>query len=58
MNRNEIIERLNADDWEQVEFAFGDSSRKQINRALDMLWPQDERDNIELAQAIYDELND
>lgn len=56
MNKNEIIERLGADDWGMVESEYRGKNLHEIKKDLTIMWPY-EPDNEELAQAIYAELS-
>ena len=55
MNRDEIMSRLGAENWQMVVQAYGDYHRTAILEELNELFPTD--NNAELAFAIYKELN-
>ena len=55
MNKTEIMDYLGSDDWTQVQGAFNLLPLSGILAELDIMFRED--DNVELAQAIYDNLN-
>ena len=55
INKSEIIEHLNADDWQMVVDEYSGMSVEFIKASLLGMWPFD--DNEELAQAIYEAVN-
>ena len=57
MNKNEIIERLGADDWAQVKGEFEGKTLLEIRKTLSDMWPQEPEENKALAGAIFDRFN-
>lgn len=55
MNIDEIVDRLGANDWEQVKGVYSEMSGAEINNHLDGMFSSE--DNTELASAIFEELN-
>jgi hypothetical protein len=55
MNRNDIIDHVGAASWSNVMDEFGSMTLEEIKAELDYMWPHE--DNDELAEAIYNELN-
>ena len=55
MNRDEIVDRVGADDWKMVENQFSEMSLEEIKSYLNFMWPNESIDN--LVEAIYNELN-
>ena len=52
--RDEIIDRVDADNWEAVLEAFEGGSLEEITATLNDMYPTE--DNGELAQMIFDEV--
>ena len=55
MNKNEIVERLGATNWEQVQTEYNGYSEKEILADLSHMWPHESTANKELATAIDQE---
>ena len=55
MNRDEIITRVGAEDWNQVVEWFIGMSGTEVLDSCNDIWPIE--NNTELAQAIYEEVN-
>ena len=55
MNRDEILNRVGAETFNQIVNEFQGMAINQIKNQLDTMFTQDE--NTELAQAIYDEIS-
>ena len=51
INQDDIIDRLGAEDWQQVEDTFSGMNAKEIYYELNDLFETD--NNISLAQDIY-----
>ena len=55
MNRDEIITRVGAEDWNQVVEWFIGMSGTEVLDSCNDIWPVE--NNTEPAQAIYEEVN-
>ena len=56
LNRNEIVDRVGATNWKQVEREYKGMQRGEVVASLYYMWPDEEKDNEELATAIVSEL--
>ena len=56
-NRDEIVDRVGANNWRQVKREYKGKNRGEIVANMYYMWPDESKANEELATAIYDELN-
>ena len=51
-NRDEIVARVGADNWEQVDREYRDKGYRDILSDMNWMWPHAGRKNEHLADAI------
>jgi hypothetical protein len=56
INRDEIIARVGAMSWEEVESEYKGKPRRTVTDDMYYMWPHAGRENEELADAIVQEL--
>jgi len=56
MNKNEIANRLGANNWKEVEREYKGKHRGEIVANMYYMWPNEEAANEEIADAIVEQL--